>query len=328
MIRERGTYHTLDLPAPPSGWMELSHEQLRAVHRLMHSARSVADLKLRVFLMLCGLRAFKRGYHDVEPGEGKGGGVVYHFRRSGWWNRLFGGVAAMASWEVCFWIDRYMGFLDEPLKLLRLPFEYVRIGFRKYKAPDAQMVNLTYEQYGNAQRYLIGCWDAKRALTEDQEMKASERGKLFKEMMRCRAGFLAHLFTPPSLRLLDQRHQSTRFSPQAVYHYDADRAERLIPKFMQADAKDDTLFDICCQFFQSCQIRYKEDFPFLFKDYDGGSDRSALVMEIDTVNAVQKYAGYTSQQEVYDSNSVFIFGFLNNMAHEAKELEKLNQKTK
>ncbi len=318
--------NSIDLPAPPSSWDALSARQLRAVHHIMRSARSVADLKLRVLLMLCGLRAFKRGYHDVEPGEGKGGGVVYHFRLGGWWGRVTGRVVSMASWEICFWIDRYMSFLDEPMKLLSLPFDYVRIGGRKYKAPDAQMVNLTYEQYGNAQRYLIACWDSSRALAEEKGMKRSERGKLYEELMRCRAGFLAHLFTPPSFRLLDQRHQATRISPQVVYHYDAERAERLIPKFMRMDVKDDTLFDICCQFFQSCQLRYKEDFPHLFKEYGGSDDRSALVMEVDTVNAVQKYAGYTSQQEVYDSNSVFIFGFLNSMAHEAKELEKLKTK--
>lgn len=324
MKSSKSVHRCVDLPAPPSDWNSLSYPQLLCIHRLMKKSYSIPDMKLRVLMMLCGLTTFKRGFHDEE----EGGGVSYHFRRTGWWHRLFGPVFSMASWEVCYWIDRYLGFLDEPLRLLSLPFRHVRVGWRKYKAPDAQMVNLTYEQYGNAQRYLIGCWEAKRILAENEELKESERIKLYEEVMRCRAGFLSHLFTPPSFRLLDQRHQATRFSPQVVYHYDAERAEHMIPRFMRMDRKDDTLFDICSQFFQSCQARYKEDFPFLFKEYGGSEDRSALVMEVDTVNAVLKYAGYTSQQEVYDSNSVFIFGFLNNMAHEAKQIEEMNAKMK
>lgn len=316
---------TIDLPAPPSSWMELTENQLREVHRLMKSCASVPDFKLQVLMILNRLRMSSRGFEEDEE---KGGGLRYLFRRIGWWNRWFGPLIGLSSWEVCFWADRYLKFLDEPMQLLALPFEHIRIGLHRYKAPDPQMVNLTYEQYGNAQRYLVAYWDARRSLAESDHTPLRQQLNLMREAEQSRAGFLAHLFTPPSLRLLDQRHQATRFSPQRVYHYDADRAERLIPRFRRLCRRDPILFDMCSQFFQSCQLRYKEDFPFLFKEYGGGDDRSALVMEIDTVNAVQKYAGYTTQQEVYDSNSVFIFGFLNNMAHEAKQIEEMNAKMK
>ena len=50
--------------------------------------------------------------------------------------------------------------------------------------------------------------------------------------------------------------------------------------------------------------------------------------EVDTINAVMKYQGYTDPQQVYDANLPIVFGTLNTMTKEAKEIEKMNQKLK
>ena len=55
---------------------------------------------------------------------------------------------------------------------------------------------------------------------------------------------------------------------------------------------------------------------------------TALTGEVGTINAVMKYQGYASPQEIYDTNLPIILGVLNNMTKEAKEIEKMNAKIK
>lgn len=312
---------TLNLPAPPQGWNELTERQLLSIHKLLSSGISEVEYKLSVFLMLMGLKILKRAEKKDD------GSFRYLFRRKGVRAWLKREQLGMESWEVSYWIDKYLKFLDEPFQLLKLPFEYIRRKGRKYKAPDPLMTNLTYEQYGNAQRYLVSYWELSRMIDSLRKNGATGEAIRQAEMqaLESRAGFLAHMYVPASLRLLDQRHQGTRFSPRWVYNYDSDEAERQIKRFRTAPR---WMFDVTYQLFQSSQQSYKKDFKFLFKEYEDGEGKSALVMEIDTINAVQKYAGYSNQQEVYDTNSVFIFGILNNMAHEAKEIEDMNAKMK
>ena len=321
MKKDEVKKRTLNMPAPPKDWNTLSKEQLLGIHKLLNEGLSEVEYKLKVFLMLMGLKILKRA-------EKKNDGTFrYLFRRLGWKHTLRKETLGMESWEVSYWIDKYLKFLDEPFRLLKLPFEYVIFRGRKYRAPEPLMINLTYEQYGNAQKYLVNYWELSRMVDSLRKNGATTEAirHVEHEALNARAGFLAHMYTPASLRILDQRHRGTRFAPRWVYNYDSDESERHLKKFRTAPR---WMFDVTYQLFQSCQQNYKKDFKFLFKEYEDGEGKSALVMEIETINAVQKYAGYGNQQEVYDTNAVFIFGFLNNMAHEAQEIEKMNNRMK
>ena len=193
-------------------------------------------------------------------------------------------------------------------------------------APQMLMANVTYEQYSNMQKYLMSYWELSK-IAESMLKNGGTRHavkQIQKNILDARAGFLSHAYIGRSLRLLDQSHDMTRLSPQWVYTYDSDSAERNKKYFKPAP---DYLFDITYQHFQSCQSFYKREYKFLFKEYQDEQDKSAFIMEAETINAVMKYAGgYNKQQEVYDSNTVFIFGFLNSMAHEADEIDKMNKK--
>lgn len=311
----------VNFPAPPSDWNLLSEDQLRTIHQLMESGLSLSEYKLKVFLMLMGLQIVKRADKKED------GSFVYHFRRTGWKHCFSKEEFGMEAWEVDYWIEKYLKFLDEPFHLVQLPFEHVRIGMTRYKAPDPLMVNLTYEQYGNAQRCLIAYWETSRMVeslkkngaTLDAVKHAQE------EALQARAGFLSHMYTAPGWQLLDQRNQMTRIRLKRVYNYCSVEAEDRVPLFKSAPS---WLFAVTYQLFQSCQAQYKKDFPFLFKEYSDNDGKSALVMEVGTVNAVQKYAGFTSPQSVYDQNTMFIFKFLDDMANEAKQIEDMNRKMK
>lgn len=89
------------------------------------------------------------------------------------------------------------------------------------------------------------------------------------------------------------------------------------------------LFSICFQAYQTAVLHYEKVYPLLFSG-DGKSDalRTALTGEVDTLNAIMKYQGYSDQQQVYDANLPIILGVLSNMTKEAKEIEKMNSKIK
>ena len=311
----------VNFPAPPSDWNMLSEQQLRTIHELMESGIGVSEYKLKVFLMLMGLRIVKRADKKED------GSFVYHFRRTGWKSRFSREEFGMEAWEVDYWIEKYLKFLDEPFRLIQLPFSHVRVGMTRYKAPDPLMVNLTYEQYGNAQRCLIAYWETSRMVESLKKNGATLEAVKHaqEEALQARAGFLAHMYVEPGWQLLDQRNQMTRISIKRVYNYCSVAAEERVEVFKSAPS---WLFAVTYQLFQSCQAQYKKDFPFLFKEYSDTDGKSALVMEVGTINAVQKYAGFTNAQSVYDQNSMFIFKFLDSMAEEAKQIEDMNRKMK
>ena len=311
----------VNFPAPPSDWNMLSEQQLRTIHELMESGIGVSEYKLKVFLMLMGLRIVKRADKKED------GSFVYHFRRTGWKSRFSREEFGMEAWEVDYWIEKYLKFLDEPFRLIQLPFSHVRIGMTRYKAPDPLMVNLTYEQYGNAQRCLIAYWETSKMVESLKKNGATVEAVKHaqEEALQARAGFLAHMYVEQGWQLLDQRNQMTRISIKRVYNYCSVAAEERVKDFKTAPS---WLFAVTYQLFQSCQAQYKKDFPFLFKEYSDTDGKSALVMEVGTINAVQKYAGFTNAQSVYDQNSMFIFKFLDSMAEEAKQIEDMNRKMK
>ena len=311
----------VNFPAPPSDWNMLSEQQLRTIHELMESGIGVSEYKLKVFLMLMGLRIVKRADKKED------GSFVYHFRRTGWKSRFSREEFGMEAWEVDYWIEKYLKFLDEPFRLIQLPFSHVRVGMVRYKAPDPLMVNLTYEQYGNAQRCLIAYWETSRMVESLKKNGATLEAVKHaqEEALQARAGFLAHMYVEPGWQLLDQRNQMTRISIKRVYEYCSVKAEERVEDFKAAPS---WLFAVTYQLFQSCLSQYKQKFPYIFKQCDDNDGKDVLIIELGTLNAIQKYGGFTETQKVYDQNSMIIFKFLDSMAEEAKQIEDMNRKMK
>ena len=309
----------VNLEVPPSSWGELNGRQLKRIHKMLGKGYDRIEFKLRVFLMLMRLNIRKRAQREED------GTYTYFFRRKGMLPLLRNERLRMLSWEVEYWISKYMGFLDEPVHVTTLPFEWTWVCGRRYKAPEFRMSSVTYEQYGNAQRYLSAYWDCQNLcetlLKNGATRKAVRHAR--SQALDARAGFLAHLYIAPSFQLTDSRHEGTRLSLQRVYHYDSERAERNKRRMRMASSY---LFDLTVWYFQSCLKEYSEELPLLFKEHKGPDGKSAMFMEIGTINAVLKYAGYTSQQDVYDTNAIFVFDILNSMAQEAEEIERINRK--
>lgn len=90
-----------------------------------------------------------------------------------------------------------------------------------------------------------------------------------------------------------------------------------------------TLFHICFQVWQTAVVNfYPSVFPLLFGGGKSDPLHTALTGETDTINAVMKYQGYSSPEQVYNTELPIILGTLNTMSKEAKEIEKMNAKIK
>ena len=137
---------------------------------------------------------------------------------------------------------------------------------------------------------------------------------LIADLQRYRAQLLSHLLIPA----------------EKGAEYKSEDAEERTDFFLQHIDEHPYLIDILIQHMQSSLGVYKTQFPDLFSS-DGdkdGHETIPLVGEVNTINAVMKWQGFTEHQKVYDSNAIFIFSILNSMTKEAKAIEEANAKMK
>ena len=320
----------IDLDFPHS-WDELTGKQLETIHRLKDEARqqaergkdpekAVNEYKLKVFLHLAGLKVRKRAIPNED------GTFTYILRRKGW-KHLFEEIP-MESWQIAQWIRNLLPFLDEPGGRLEAPYELLRVGTRRYKAPDSQLTSVTFEQYNHAQQYLVAYWDTRSAAEEMKNQGGSRKAvkHLYQEAEQYKAMFLATLIVPPVRQVEHVDENGTYRVSRTAYIYHSSYAEKNWRKFTGRRWR--WVFEVMVQFVQSCLEEYRNKFPDLFTTHSGGGSDDYIVMEADKMNAIKKYGEFKNYQDIYNSNTFFIFGVLSNMCKEAKQIEEMNRKMK
>ena len=320
----------IDLDFPHS-WEELSAEQIESVHRMKRTTaehamksddpqRVINQYKLRVFLMLSGLKVRKRAIPKDD------GTYIYILRRKGW-KHLFEQIP-VESWQIAQWIKDLLPFLDEPNGLLSCPYTTFKVRGTTFKAPDPQLTSVTFEQYSHAQQYLIAYWDTFKLIEEMKDDGSSLRAirRQYREMEQYKAQFLATLFTPAVHQTVQTDENGTYSINRIAYPYHASQGETYWKRFH--GKRWQWVFEVMVQFVQSCLEEYRNKFPDLFTTHGGAGDKDFIVLEADKMNAIKKYGNFTSYQSIYDSNAFFIFGQLANMCQEAKAIEEMNRKIK
>lgn len=188
---------------------------------------------------------------------------------------------------------------------------------KHFALPQVACNNLTWQQYRSLQAVVPQLFND--GISDEQAVQLQ-------------AQFLAHCLVPRSFALMDSSGKSIKIRPHWVYEYDTERAEHLVvwwKKRLKPETSVSILFHICFQVYQTAVGYYSKVFPLLFSG-SGNSDslQDALTGEVNTINSIMKYQGYTDPQQVYDTNLPIILGVLNNMTKEAKEIEKMNSKIK
>jgi len=209
-----------------------------------------------------------------------------------------------------------------------------------FALPQGACSNITWHQYRSLQAIAPQLWQD--GLTDD-------------EARSLHAQFLAYILVPAPATA----GTSDRFHTKPSFRYDAERAEASVAfwenqlsiehgtlNIEHSHAADSApannvqssmfnvqsplvLFHICFQVWQTAVANfYPSVFPLLFGGGKSDPLHTALTGETDTINAVMKYQGYTSPEQVYNTELPIILGTLNTMSKEAKEIEKMNAKIK
>ena len=236
--------------------------------------------------------------------------------------------------------------LDEELRTQILHSSFFTLHFA---LPQGACSNITWHQYRSLQAIAPQLWQD--GLTDE-------------EARSLHAQFLAYILVPapPTADTAD------RFHTKPSFRYDAERAEASVQFWEErlsiehgtlniehSHAAESSvnaagrgsapannvqssmfnvqsplvLFHICFQVWQTAVANfYPSVFPLLFGGGKSDPLHTALTGETDTINAVMKYQGYTSPEQVYATELPIILGTLNTMSKEAKEIEKMNAKIK
>lgn len=325
------------LPPIPKSWSELSWRQLTGCWQAKMRYGGNADVaRVAGLLAVCGLIVEGREPADTRTGEN-----VYRLKDQNGrlWTTTARELAHLAR-QTMPWFDWPYGDQgdkeerDEQGKVIRerreghpgyvhqnqqdwrdamvLPVETVEVAGVTFALPQGACSNITWHQYRSLQAIAPQLWQD--GLTDD-------------EARSLHAQFLAYILVPAPATA----DAGDRFHTKPSFRYDAERAEASVAFWEEqlngVDAP--VLFHICFQVWQTAVANfYPSVFPLLFGGGKSDPLHTALTGETDTINAVMKYQGYTSPEQVYNTELPIILGTLNTMSKEAKEIEKMNAKIK
>ena len=322
------------LPALPRCWSDLTWQQLCQVWRAkLRYGGNPAVARVAALIALCGLSACE-GHHgdDTATGERR-----YALRGAD--GRLWAAtprqLAHLAS-EALPWLDYpygdpgedavkddrgkvvkerrepVMGYVNPGWRdAMSLPEETVEVDGVVFSLPQLAINNLTWEQYRSVQPLVPMLF--REGVTEG-------------EAAQLQAQFVAHCLVPEQVQTEPSQ---DRFRPEHTFKYDNERAEQSVGFWKRQIEQGSVMYHICFQVYQTAVQYYSVVYPLLFNGGGGGDPlRDALTGEVNTLNAVMRYAKYTDQQKVYESNVPFVLDILNAMAKEAKEIEKINSRIK
>ena len=182
-----------------------------------------------------------------------------------------------------------------------------------FALPERACTNVTWHQY--------------RALQSITQQLFQE-GIADDAATELQAQFLAYILLPeqPAQTATD------RFARRHTFRYDADRAEQTVPFWRSLLTGPDTpaavLYALCFQTYHTALRYYEKVFPLLYQS-SGKTDplHDALTGEVDTINCVMKYQGYSSPEQVYNTELPIVLSVLNTITKEAKEIEKIKSQS-
>lgn len=336
-----------ELKSIPQSWSELSWRQLCGCWQAKMKFGCNADVaRAAALLAVCGLTVEGR-----EPADGRTGESIYRLKDQNGqaWTATARELAHLAR-ETMPWFDWPYGDQgdkeerDEQGKVIRerreghpgyvhpnqqdwrdamvLQEETVEVAGVTFALPQGACSNITWHQYRSLQAIAPQLWQD--GLTDD-------------EARSLHAQFLAYILVPAP----PTEDTGDRFHTKPSFRYDAERAEASVqfwesqfspcerPEVERRGEDASVLFHICFQVWQTAVANfYPSVFPLLFGGGKSDPLHTALTGETDTINAVMKYQGYSSPEQVYNTELPIILGTLNTMSKEAKEIEKMNAKIK
>lgn len=336
----------------PRGWNQCTTEELEQIAQVTHDCQSRVDryhpfdpqqVKLALFFLFTHLTI-------TGQGEDEKGNVYYEVLRQGDKESF-----PLYLWQINYWINGESGkpqdnrkkvkpgifdwlSADNPKGLTNFPYPEIRLkkhwySLRKktFGSPGPSFSSASYEQYRIAQDYMQlytilqnkFLQAKKNAIVPDFRLRdeSSSLSGLAKQMNEAKAKFLATIF----LAKVDYIDSHTGM-PKHDYHYASSQTQENYPYFLSFP---DTKFQVVLFWWSGIMRLLSSKFPHIFKvsKVDNKKAVSPLDVYTNTIAALQKYTSQTEESLNTQLHTVTLKD-LDNMVHEAEEIEKASKKHK
>jgi hypothetical protein len=305
----------------PKGWSDMTVTELETVASVLVEAAAQRpslnskQVKVKLFLALTGLEVLESA-NPAKPVEEQYLVVC----RRGHVERL-----VMYLWQMHFWMEEQMGWIDKPSNLLMFPYkEYKKWtwkGRHKYEGPSALMQNFQWRQYRIAGEYMGYFITESNRLVKMREsnVSASEIKKQLHAVARAKGLFLATLFNR-KVKFVDAETKLIR--KEFVYV-----SSQSIRNWRDFEHFSDVKFQVVLFWWTGTMNWLQKKYPKVFKSTNPKKNTMANPLELYTrqTATMEKYLGINEEElnrELYTN----VLQHLQDMMDESDRMKELNNK--
>lgn len=305
----------------PKGWSDMTVTELETVASVLveaaaqRPALTAKQVKVKLFLALTGLEVLESA-NPAKPVEEQYLVVC----RRGHVERL-----VMYLWQMHYWMEEQMGWLDKPSNLLMFPYkEYKKWtwkGRHKYEGPSALMQNFQWRQYRIAGEYMGYFITESNRLVKMREsnVSASEIKKQLHAVARAKGLFLATLFNR-KVKFVDAETKLIR--KEFVYV-----SSQSIRNWRDFEHFSDVKFQVVLFWWTGTMNWLQKKYPKVFKSTSPKKNTVANPLELYTrqTATMEKYLGINEEElnrELYTN----VLQHLQDMMDESDRMKELNNK--
>jgi hypothetical protein len=305
----------------PKGWSDMTVTELETVASVLveaaaqRPALTSKQVKVKLFLALTGLEVLESA-NPAKPVEEQYLVVC----RRGHVERL-----VMYLWQMHYWMEEQMGWLDKPSNLLMFPYkEYKKWtwkGRHKYEGPSTLMQNFQWRQYRIAGEYMGYFITESNRLVKMREsnVSASEIKKQLHAVARAKGLFLATLFNR-KVKFVDAETKLIR--KEFVYV-----SSQSIRNWRDFEHFSDVKFQVVLFWWTGTMNWLQKKYPKVFKSTNPKKNTVANPLELYTrqTATMEKYLGINEEElnrELYTN----VLQHLQDMMDESDRMKELNNK--
>ena len=305
----------------PKGWSDMTVTELETVASVLVEAAAQRpslnskQVKVKLFLALTGLEVLESA-NPAKPVEEQYLVVC----RRGHVERL-----VMYLWQMHYWMEEQMGWLDKPSNLLMFPYkEYKKWtwkGRHKYEGPSALMQNFQWRQYRIAGEYMGYFITESNRLVKMREsnVSASEIKKQLHAVARAKGLFLATLFNR-KVKFVDAETKLIR--KEFVYV-----SSQSIRNWRDFEHFSDVKFQVVLFWWTGTMNWLQKKYPKVFRSTNPKKNTVANPLELYTrqTATMEKYLGINEEElnrELYTN----VLQHLQDMMDESDRMKELNNK--
>ncbi len=314
------TVERIDLHMPNS-WNAMTTTELEAIAGILIRTSERVDerhpfdfnaAKVEMFLVLTELEVLTLE-NPAKPVEDQY--FIVRRRKDGLTFNLY-------LWQIHYWIQESMKWMDNPSTLTRFPYPEYRHWFRKFTGPAALMQNFKWRQYRFACDYMSYYFiEADRLLTlkSRKNVSLNDMKAQMEAVARAKAMFLATIFNGKVKYVdVDTRRMVREHTYVSNQSMDNLRHFKDFP---------DVKFQ-CVLFWWAGMMNYlHKQYPKVFKNADPKKQISTNPLELytRTTATMEKYLGI-KEDDVNRETFTVVLQHINDMVREQEEMEKLNKK--